>query len=60
MSIRNDLFVEAAILGLTCEGDELVAMRDSRKKLLSTKFAEDVLALLCCLKNLQRLPGCFP
>ena len=43
--------MEAAILGLTREGNELVARRDSRKKPLSTKLAEDVIALLCCLKN---------
>ena len=56
LTIRSDLFSEAANLGLTSEGDELVSRRDTRKNPLNKKFADDVIALMFCLKNESAVP----
>ena len=56
MSIRDDLYREATVLDLTTEGDELVSRRSSRKNPLNSRLAEDVIALVFCLKNETNVP----
>ena len=56
MSLREDLFAEALSQGLSSEGDALVARRDSRKKPLYIKLADDIVSLLICIKNGSILP----
>ena len=54
--IRDDLFTENANQGLTCDGDVLVSRKDSRKKPLNSKLAEDIICLLFCIKNESVVP----
>ena len=56
LSIRDDLFTENANQGLTCDGDVLVSRKDSRKKPLNSKLAEDIICLLFCIKNESVVP----
>ena len=56
LSIRNDHFTETSNQGLTCDGDALVLRKDSRKKPLNLKLAEDIICLLSCIKNESTVP----
>ncbi len=56
LSTREQVFTEICSLGLSGEGDVLVARRDTRLKPLSTKLAEDIISLLLCSKNLSAIP----
>jgi len=51
LSIRDDLFTETANQGLTCDGDALVSRKDSRKKALKLKLAQDIICLLSCINE---------
>lgn len=56
LSLREELFKQALALNLACDSDSLVSRRDSRKKPLGIKLAEDVVSLIGCVKNCQDIP----
>ena len=56
LSLREELFKQALTLNLACDNDSLVSRRDSRKKPLGIKLAEDVVTLIGCVKNSQVVP----
>ena len=46
----------ATVQGLASNGDVLVSRRDSKKSPLSKKLSDDIISLLCCLKNDSVVP----
>ena len=56
LSIREELFLSAASHGLTADGDALVSRRDTRKNPLCHRLADDIIALIVCLKNNSTVP----
>ena len=46
LSLREELFKQALALNLACDSDSLVSRRDSKKKPLGIKLAEDVVSLI--------------
>ena len=56
LSLREELFKQALTLNLASDNDSLVSRRDSRKKPLGIKLAEDVVTLIGCIKNSQVVP----
>ena len=56
LTLREELFKQALALNLACDSDSLVSRRDSKKKPLGIKLAEDVVSLIGCVKNSQDVP----
>ena len=50
-SLREELFKQTLSQSLVCDGDVLVSRRDSKRKPLGTKLAEDIVSLIGCIKN---------
>ena len=46
LTLREELFKQTLSLNLASDGDVLVSRRDSRKKPLGVKLAEDVVSLI--------------
>ena len=56
LTLREELFKQTLSLNLASDGDVLVSRRDSRKKPLGVKLAEDVVSLIGCIKNTLAVP----
>ena len=56
LTLREELFKQALALNLAFDSDSRVSRRDSKKKPLGIKLAEDVVSLIGCVKNSQDVP----
>ena len=56
LTLREELFKQTLSLNLASDGNVLVSRRDSRKKPLGVKLAEDVVSLIKCIKNTLAVP----